>query len=121
VGGEADVVAPNEVQLESLPVDTVRSPGAPVVESGGRFGFGLLLDFLSKLADYLDQQLDVFNASIQPATTNLRFEITQSFKLEILRAVMTVTAPESEADDDVAQGAGQTIQLLDEQVLEVEA
>ncbi len=65
------------------------------------------------IADYLEQAVDQFSESLQgSASTSIRFEFTQSLRLDILRAVMIETAPESGENDEAV--AGDAIQQLAE-------
>lgn len=76
-------------------------------------GFDAMLKFLGMLADYLEQAAGVSgNRPVDDAhPPEMRFEIGQSFKLEILRAVMSVTAPEE--SDPAADLPGGLIEQLD--------
>jgi len=68
-------------------------------------GFASLIDYLGKIADYLEQTVGQFGDSLQgAATTSMRFEFTESLRLDILRAVMIETAPESEENRKASTG-----------------
>lgn len=68
-------------------------------------GFTSLINYLGMIADYLEQTVDQFSESLQgSASTRIRFEFTESLRLDILRAVMIETAPESDGNEETAMG-----------------
>jgi len=105
-----EAVAP---AASSIPGNTeVVQDAAPAVPNF-LAGFDSLLNFLGKLADYLDQTpgIDHNDSGDKSHPSEMRLEISQSFKLEILRAVMSVSAPEDSTTD--AELSGERIQQLD--------
>jgi hypothetical protein len=84
-----------EVQPETVPPEEAVSSG------GFLSGFSTLADFLGKIADFLEQGTGQIGGALFSATdARIRFEFTESFRLEILKAVMIEVAPETEKDDD---------------------
>ncbi|MCH8134565.1 MAG: hypothetical protein IIB77_01135 [Proteobacteria bacterium] len=98
-------------------VDPEKIPAAEEASSPtGLFsGFESLINYLGMIADYLEQTVDQFSDSLQgSASTSIRFEFTESLRLDILRAVMIETAPESKEKENDDAVAGEAIQQLAE-------
>lgn len=108
IGPVTDLPAAEVDELQPLATD---GPGEGTTAPAA--GFGSLLEYLGKLADYLEETAVRFRESFESSVSanQVRFELTQSLQLEILRTVMTVKAPES-VDAESAQ-SGEVIRQLD--------
>lgn len=81
--------------------------------------FELLVDFLRGVADSVEQEVDRYTDELADSqATAVTFNFSQSFKLEIFKSVLELTAP-SEKADDAAELAGALIDGLSD-VTEVE-
>jgi len=60
--------------------------------------------YLGKLADYLQQSIDLLTDSASEHGVSLRFEITESVRLDIFRAVLIETAPEETEEAEHTDG-----------------
>lgn len=91
----------------------VATDGAGEGTDASAAGFGSLLAYLGKLADYLEETAARFRESFESSVSSnqYRFEMTQSLQLEILRTVMTVKAPEPA--DPESEHTGEVIRELD--------
>ena len=98
----SDLPSTETVSAPASTVADIRSETPPVADdtssSSSLFsGFASLINYLGRVADYLEETVDLFSNSLQgAATTGIRFEFTESLRLDILRAVLIETAPESE-------------------------
>jgi len=92
----AAITATPETETISTPVEN--ASGADGLLSG----FSALADFLGQIADFLDQNMDQFSGGLTQGSgeAKLRFEFTESVRLDILKAVMIEIAPEHDEHDD---------------------
>lgn len=100
--GNAGPVISDEV--DAMPAD-VAAKDAPV-ETDSTAGFGSLLGYLKSVADYLEDSVAKFVDANQRDTshTKIRFEITESLRLSILRTVMTEIAPDKAESESTEHG-----------------
>ena len=99
-------VSTPEVELAPVATDDTSESAGPLSSLASLF------DYLGKIADYLERTFDHFDgALLQGASiTKIRFEFSESLRLDILRAVMIETAPEQgERDEDSSGGAIQQL------------
>ncbi len=124
----APTAAPTTPVIALPSLETIATPDAPVVNvspeavagadkptgtSGLFSGFASLVNYLGKIADYLEETVDPFSNSLQGSeTTSMRFEVTESVRLDILRAVMIETAPAPKEGQEAT--TGDAIRQLDE-------
>ncbi|NOX68317.1 MAG: hypothetical protein GXP15_03950 [Gammaproteobacteria bacterium] len=124
----APTAAPTTPVIALPSLETIATPDAPVVNvtpeavpgtdkptgtSGLFSGFASLVNYLGKIADYLEETVDQFSNSLQGSeTTSMRFEVTESVRLDILRAVMIETAPAPKEGQEAT--TGDAIRQLDE-------
>ncbi|MDH4316579.1 MAG: hypothetical protein OEW68_17335, partial [Gammaproteobacteria bacterium] len=108
VAGDGDV--------EQLPEPAVESPiaGGEEAPAGGFFsGFGSLINYLGMVADYLDESLARFRELIgaESGSGRLRLDISTSFRLDVLRAVMAQKIPDETLEPQ--PGPSSAIEVLD--------
>jgi len=106
-------VTPGVVDADSNTNESEVAPGSASGMQGFAAGLDSLLNFLGKLGDYLGQVAGVMetNSFDDANLSSVRFEIDQSFRLEVLRAVMSVSAPEE--TEPKAELSASRIQQLD--------
>lgn len=92
-------------EVDAMPAD-VAAKDAPVAKADSTAGFGSLLGYLKSVADYLEDSVAKFVEASRPDTshTKIRFEITESLRLSILRTVMTEIAPDKAESESTEHG-----------------
>ncbi len=97
----AAITATPETEAIATPVENASGSG------GLLSGFSSLADFLGQIADFLEQSMDQFSGGLLSGAgdAKLRFEFTESVRIDILKAVMIEIAPEHEESDDSVAAA----------------
>lgn len=113
--GTGEVQTPAVSYPETTDPVVVDAPDNTGTSGGFLAGFESFANFLSKIADYLEQTAEQFRDAMRAnaSTGKIRFEMTESLQIEILRAVMTVSAPEQANPEE--KTSGDLVQLLEEQ------
>ena len=87
--------APDPVEPPAQAPQTADLLGAPFLEF-----FALLTDFLSSVADGFERAAERLSEdAAQRETSAFKFHYSQSFKLQIFKSVLELTAPEDVSDD----------------------
>lgn len=117
--GQVEKPEPKAVETPAPAPADVNLSDTPFLEF-----FELLVDFLRGLADGFERMVDQYTDELADSqalagqATAVSFNFSQSFKLEIFKSVLELTAPSDEADD-AAELAGALIDGLSD-VTEVE-
>ncbi len=125
LAAEVSTGAVNAPDITTAPIPTAEAAEESAVvdnvSAGLGSGFDSLIDFLGQLAAFLEQSFatDGTDDAGLAGKSDMRFEFSQSFKLEILHAVMQVAAPPEVSAEDTA--TGESIRLLDENTLQLTA